>query len=247
MSGSSVAAPVWLKLERTDGGVYEADDAMNWTKVTKLALALSSLFNLGTTAVVQQNIQTEISEVQLEVSSSEENVLFSEEKPLPKGRISGDFTGSILIANPDYSTGEPCPAASGVCDYVVGVLKGVLKADATLTFKVIKAPETSLKGMTPIGNKIVMELPLDAVNLDDPEPIVAFIAPSFPGAYEDAIGNAFAEISIALSDGREYITMRNYKLGNAIYLQRADIRLALERFDLPLPEILRISVLPTRR
>ena len=187
-----------------------------------------------------------MNEVRVEVSSQSEKVLFSESKHLPKDKVSGDFTGSVLIKNPDYSE-EECPYSGAACDYAVGVFKGVLKSDATLNVSVVESPETSLKGLVPIGHRLVMELPLSSVSLDAARPVIAIISPSFPGAYEDAVGNAFAEISITLGDGREYVTLRNYKLGNSIFIQRADIRLALERFDLPRPETLRISVLPTHR
>ena len=216
--------------------------------LTTVGLLLTTPTDIGMMMLAQTyDAQAEVSEVQIDLSELEEDVLFSDEKVLTKEGVSDRYAGGIRISNPDYLETEPCPAASGFCDYGIGVFTDALKDDSELNFKVVTAPTTALSGLVPIGNKTVAELPLETINLENPVPIMFFQSPSFPGAYEDAIGTTFVEIGITLSDGREYTTLRNYKFGDSITIQRGDIRLALQRFDLPPPKTLRISALPVRR
>ena len=206
VSGSSAAAPVWLKLERKEDGVYvyESDDGVNWVLVTTLALSLSGNSNIGLAGAVSgTELMSTFTQVTLAQSEASE-VRKQEEVLTPEKRGM-----AIRHYEPREMWRESVAGVAFSAD--------ALDANTLIKLSTTDEPATNYPDdpyftknypadkVRYLGPLTTVEIPLDTLNWRGEEEKSLFdISPSF---YQGVIGNVaerdiFLEVRIPRPDGQ---------------------------------------------
>ena len=219
----------------------EPDNGVNWTLTTTLTLTLALLFNPNVVTIVQNgNSQWKFEEVLVRVQ--EDEVLYEVQQTMGSRIIDGQYQGDgIGIPNPDL---DPCTAKNGYCEYATSIYRGALTGETEVKLQVVKDVQTSFGGWRAIGNETAVELPFPSLSLDSSTPIMSVFAPTFKGAYEANIRSVKAEVSISFDNGPKHSYLRDYGLGDPLWVYAGNIVFAMREVGISQAETIRISVLP---
>jgi hypothetical protein len=233
------------RVEGKEGSVYvyESGDSLNWRQIAVVTLALTGSVNVGLVSdVINGSVQTQFGSVLVQAQEDNSNVIYEAKQTIGTEVIDGKLAGGeIIIANPELT---PCTARSKFCDYGVGIYTGSLNVQSEVKLQVVKDVPTSYKGNTAIGNETAVELPFTALTLDSSRTVAVILAPTFKGAYEANISYVSAEVTISFDNGEKYSYLRDYVLGDPLFIYVGNIKGAMSEPGVTQAETIRISVLP---
>ena len=243
MSGSSVAAPVWLKHQRKEGSVhvYEADDAMNWALIMTVVLTVSFPTEMGVSAsAVSNTSQTVFSETLVQANQSAENMIHEAAETFGTEVIDSRRKGGEIV----IPSGIIC-ANKTFCEYGMSLYRGALSKEAVVHYQVVDSPPYNPVTKA-LGYKSVITLDLAAVNISKAqEDFLAVVTPTFDEeTFRLNPNSVSAEMIIRVEGGSEYVQLRGYYLGEPVFITISDL---LNRIDLPKElssQKLEISIMP---
>jgi hypothetical protein len=203
---------------------------MSWAKLIIVLLSFLMMAQDNNTQAQEENAQMG------------SQVLYEVMQTMGKEIIDGQHRGGgIGIPNPELN---PCTARNGYCEYATSIYRGALKAETEVKLRVTKNIQTSYKGRVAIGNETSVELSFSALSLDSSVPVMTIFSPTFKGTYEANIRYVSAEVTIAFDNKVKTSYLRDYGLGDPIFIYAANISLPARQLGITQAEIVRISVLP---
>jgi PKD repeat protein len=239
---SALTEARFLKIERKEGSVYvyESGDGVTWRQITVLALVLAGSPNVGLVSDVSNGFaQVQFDGVVVQAqNNSDPNLINQMSKLIGSEVVDGQHKGGEII----IPSGVNCEFK--FCDYAVAIGRGALKREATVTLKTL-ANRPSMAGWEAIGPASVVEVALDAIDIDKTyQNVFYIIAQPDPQKYKNS-KNVLVEVSILLGDDTEYTWLDDYTPDFPTIITTADIDVRLKLHpNLPTPEIARITVLP---
>jgi hypothetical protein len=177
-----------------------------------------------------------------EGSQMDSSILYETIRTIGTESVDGKHIGGdVIISNPDLF---PCTAKSNFCNYATTIYTGALNKEVQVKLTVLVNQPTSYKGRTAIGNETAVELPFTALTLDNSITVMRMFAPTFKGAYEANISYVSAEVTISFDNSKKYSYLRDYGLGDPLFIYVGDIKGAMSELSITQAETIRISVLP---
>jgi hypothetical protein len=224
--------------------VYESGDVLNFRQIAIVTLALTGSVNVGLVSDITNGFGQGLFDsvlVQAQDPSST-NVLYEAKQVIGTEVIDGKHKGGgVHIPNPDL---VPCTAQSNYCDYASSIYRGALNREVQVKLTVLANQTTSYESNTPIGNETAVELPFNALTLDNSITVMRMFAPTFKGAYEANMSYVSAEVTISFDNGEEYSYLRDYVLGDPLFIYVGNIKGAMNELGVTQAKTIRISVLP---
>ncbi len=219
-----MAAPVWLKLERKEDGVYvyESDDGVNWTLVTTVAISLVNPFHLGLAVnTSQETVQAQLDQANILLQNAQGEVEVTETVGAEGGTISVDFDGAPRQ---------------------VVIPAGALLRAVTVTVTVSAIPDTDypdleeLRRTHPpellnyISPKLTVELPLEALDWQSANAIkeLMYLSSGVNKGDYDADAYVFVETRTQLADGTNLLGYEHYNLDEFTVVRAGDLQFSYQ-------------------
>jgi hypothetical protein len=140
---------------------------MTWRRIVVISLLLTNPVQVGLVSYITNGlVQAQESEVQVQENNpSEPHILYQATEIIGTEVIDGKHKGGgVHIPNLDL---VPCTAQSNYCDYASSIYRGALNREVQVKLTVLVNQPTSYKGRTAIGNETAVELPFNALTLDN--------------------------------------------------------------------------------